>query len=35
MPRGVKLDHASLAKRLNIFASQLRPLCRGTAPGGT
>jgi hypothetical protein len=24
----------SLAKRLNIFVSQLRPLCRGTAPGG-
>ena len=24
----------SLVKRLNIFVSQLRPLCRGTAPGG-
>jgi hypothetical protein len=34
MPRSVKLDPRKLVKRQNMFVSQLRPLCRGTAPGG-
>jgi hypothetical protein len=33
MPRG-RRQIGSLEKRLSIFASRLRPFCRGTAPGG-